>query len=146
VTRYLLDANVLVYLHDGRDRDRRERARAVVRHVGRARQAALSTQVLGEFASVALRKMSPPMAAADVRAQVERLRRRFPIHPVTSAVVEEALRGVEYHRIGYWDAQVWAVARLHQIDAVLGQDTRPGSLDGVRWLDPFSPKFDVETL
>lgn len=146
MTRYLLDANVLVYLHDGRDPDRQERAHALVRHVGRERRAALSAQVLGEFASVALRKLAPPMPAVDVRAQVERFRRRFPVHAVTSAVVEEALRGVEHHRLGYWDAQVWAVARLHQLDVVLGQDTRPGSLDGVRWLDPFDGDLDVGSL
>jgi predicted nucleic acid-binding protein len=146
MTRYLLDANVLVYLHDGRDDVRQRRAHEVVHHLGRTRRGVLTAQVLGEFASVALRKLSPPMPVSDVRAQVERFRRRFPVHPVTAPVVEEALRGVEEHRLGYWDAQVWAVARLHQIDVVLGQDTRPGSLDGVRWLDPFVEAVDVAQL
>lgn len=106
----------------------------------------LSAQVLGEFASVAMRKLDPPMPAADVRAQVARFRRRFPVHAVTSAVVDEAVRGVEQHRLGYWDAQVWAVARLHQIEVVLGEDTRPGPLDGVRWLDPLQPDVDIASL
>jgi predicted nucleic acid-binding protein len=146
MTRYMLDANVLVYLHDGREAARQRRARALVHHLGRSRRAALSTQVLGEFASVALRKLSPPMPPSDVRAQVGRLRRRFPVHAVTAAVVDEALRGVADHRLGYWDAQVWAVARLHQLDVVLGRDTRPGPFDGVQWLDPFEGDLDVEIL
>jgi predicted nucleic acid-binding protein len=146
VTRYLIDTNVLVYLHDGRDAGRQQRASRVVRHLGQTRRAALSTQVLGEFASVALRKLEPPLPPAAVRAQVGRVRRRFPVYPVTGPVVDEALRGVTDHRLGYWDAQVWAVARLHQIDVVIGQDSRPGTLDGVRWLDPFTEDVDIDAL
>ncbi|MGH9113692.1 MAG: PIN domain-containing protein, partial [Acidimicrobiales bacterium] len=141
-----LDANVLVYLHDGRDSGRQKRARAVVDRVGSARTAALSAQVLGEFASVAMRKLDPPLPAVTALAQVERFRRRFPVHPVTAAVVEEALRGVDRHRLGFWDAQVWAVARLHQIPVVLGEDSRPGSLDGVRWVDPFDADLDLDEV
>jgi predicted nucleic acid-binding protein len=146
VTRYLIDTNVLVYLHDGRDAGRQRRASRVVRHLGRTRRAALSSQVLGEFASVVLRKLEPPMPAQQVRTQIGRFRRRFPVYPVTGPVVDEALRGVVDHRLGFWDAQVWAVARLHQIDVVIGQDSRPGTLDGVRWLDPFVDGVDIETL
>jgi predicted nucleic acid-binding protein len=68
------------------------------------------------------------------------------VHPVTSAVVDEALRGVADHGLGFWDAQVWAVARLHQIEIAIGPDPRPGSLDGMRWLGPFDEGVDVETL
>lgn len=35
MTRYLVDTNLLVYLHDGSDAERRVRARAVLLHLGR---------------------------------------------------------------------------------------------------------------
>lgn len=146
MSRYLVDTNLLVYVHDRSDETRRQRARAVIKRVGIAQTAALSAQVLGEFASVGLRKLDPPLPPSILLAQIERLSRWLRVYPITAGVVEEALRGVERHRLGFWDAQLWAVARLYQIPFILSEDTHPGGLDGVRWLDPLAPDFDVRTL
>jgi predicted nucleic acid-binding protein len=146
VSRYLLDTNLLVYLHDRSDPARRRRAARVIEEVARRRTGALPVQALTEFAAVALRKFEPPLPAQTVRHQIERLRRRFPTHPVTYFAVEEALRGVEEHQLSYFDAQIWAVARLHQIPVVISEDARGGSVDGVSWLNPFVDGFDAATL
>ena len=37
-------------------------------------------------------------------------------------IVLEAVRWVRDHRMAYWDAQVWATARLNQIPTVLSED------------------------
>jgi predicted nucleic acid-binding protein len=146
VIHYLIDTNVLVYLHDGSDDERRQRAAQVVAKVGRAGTAALPVQALTEFAAVALRKLDPPLAPEQIRTQIDRLVQRFPTHPVTPSIIDEALRGVEAHRLPFFDAQIWAVARLHQIPVILSEDHRPGNLDGVRWLDPFAPALDPSSL
>jgi predicted nucleic acid-binding protein len=146
VIRYLIDTNVLVYLHDQSDPARRERAAAVMRAVGRARSAALPVQALTEFAAVGLRKLVPPLAPEETRAQVEALATWFPTYPVTPAVVSDALRGVEEHQLPYFDAQIWAVARQHGVPEILSEDSRPGRLGGVRWLDPFDPDVDPAAL
>ena len=66
---------------------------------------------------------------------------------VTPLVVLEAARGVSTHRLHYWDAQVWATARLNQIPVVLTEDFAHGRvLEGVQFLDPFSPAFDSAAL
>jgi predicted nucleic acid-binding protein len=54
--RYVVDTNVLVCALDRREREKRERAREVLRRVGGAGTAALPAQVLSEFAKVCLRK------------------------------------------------------------------------------------------
>ena len=39
----------------------------------------------------------------------------------------------------YWDAQVWAVARLNQVPFVFSEDCNPGAtLEGVRFVNPFA--------
>ena len=144
--RYVLDTNVLVYALDRREPEKRDRAREVLRRVG-ASGAVLPAQVLSEFANVCLRKLEPRPDPAAVQREVERLLLAFPVLPLTGPVVLEALRGVREHVFSYYDAQVWAVARLGQVGVVLSEDFNPGAvLDGVSFANPLDPAFDLLAL
>jgi predicted nucleic acid-binding protein len=145
--RYLIDTNLLVYLHDPRDPAKRARAGAVLEHLAAAQSAALPAQVLAEFASVTLKKLKPPLAPDAVYAQLQRFSDSFPVLPLTSAVVLEAARGVRDHQLSYYDAQIWAVAKLARVGAILSEDFNVGAvIDGVAFLDPFVPTFAVADL
>lgn len=145
--RYLLDTNLLVYTLDRRVPEKRERAVEVVRRAGRSGGAALPAQVLAEFSSACLRKLEPRPEAEAVRAEVDRLLVAFPVLPLTGAVVLEAVRGVRDHTLSYYDAQIWAAARLGQVGAVLSEDFNPGAtLDGVAFINPLDPDFDLADL
>ena len=135
--RYVLDTNVLVYALDRREPEKRDRAREVLRRVG-ASGAVLPAQVLSEFVNVCLRKLEPRPDPAAVQREVERLLLAFPVLPLTGPVVLEALRGVREHLLSYYDAQIWAVARLGQVGVVLSEDFNPGPcstgyLSPTRW-------------
>lgn len=145
--RYLLDTNVLVYLHDARDAVKRARAADVLRCVRAAGTAVLSAQVLAEFASVTLKKMKPPLAPSAVEVRIDAYERAFPVLPLTVAVVREAVRGVRDHQLAYYDAQLWAAARLSQIPVIVSEDFNSGSrIEGVAFVNPFAPDFDVRRL
>jgi predicted nucleic acid-binding protein len=145
--RYLVDTNVLVYAVDRREPEKRERAREVLRRLGAAGSAALPAQVLSEFSSACLRKLDPRPDPETVRREVERLLLAFPVLPLTGPVVLEALRGVREHLLSYYDAQIWAVARLGQVGVLLSEDFNPGAvLDGVLFANPLEPSFDLATL
>ena len=145
--RYVVDTNVLVYALDRREPDKRERAGEVLRRVGGAETAALPAQVLSEFANACLRKLEPRPDPEVVRREVERLMLAFPILPLTGPVVLEALRGVREHLLSYYDAQIWAAARLGQVGVVLSEDFDPGVvLDGVSFANPLDPAFDLAAL
>lgn len=61
-------------------------------------------------------------------------------------VVLEALRGVRDHGLSYYDAQVWATARLNQVPVIFSKDFDSGRvLEGVRFVNPFAPDFDLTT-
>jgi predicted nucleic acid-binding protein len=60
-------------------------------------------------------------------------------------IVLEAVRGVRKHRLAYWDAQIWATARLNQVPLILSEDFSDGQvLKGVRFVNPFAPGFDLQ--
>lgn len=145
--RYLLDSNVLVYTLDAWEPDKRERAKETIRRVALSGSAALPAQTLSEFSNVCLRKLEPALEPREVRWEVERLHTAFPVIPLTAPVVMEALRGVEEYRFSYYDAQIWAAARLAQLPVILSEDFNPGAtLEGVSFVNPLDPSFDPATL
>src|ERR671912_982969 len=145
--RYVVDTNVLVYTLERREPEKRERAREVLRRVGGAGTAALPAQVISEFGGACLRKLEPRPDPTTVRREVERLMLASPVLPLTGPVVLEALRGVGEHLLSYYDAQIWAVARLGQVAVVLSEDFNPGAvLDGVSFTNPLDPEFDLAAL
>jgi len=145
--RHLLDTNILVYALDSSDVDKQSRAKDILVRVGDEPSGALPAQALAEFASVALRKLKPPMPPDMLYRQVEALERAFPVLPLTPAVVLEAVRAVRDHKLAYHDAQIWAVAKLSQIPILLSEDFDSGAvLEGVTFMNPFEPDFDLSAL
>jgi len=48
--------------------------------------------------------------------------------------------------LAYYDAQIWAAARLNQIPVVFSEDFNSGStLEGVQFVNPFASDFVLET-
>lgn len=144
---YLLDTNLLLYAHDQHERLKQARALELLERLGDGLSAALSAQNLAEFANVALKRLKPPLSPAEVTEQLALLEQTFIVYPLTAVVVREAVRGVDTHTLSYYDAQVWAVAKLNQIPVVLSEDFNVGAtLEGVLFLNPLELGFDLSTL
>jgi len=141
----LIDTNVLLYAHDGNDPTRQTQALEVLQHLEVTASGRLSVQCLAEFFNVATRKLTPPLPTKQAVEQIERLSHAYPVLDLTTAVVLEAGRGVRDHQLAYYDAQLWAMAKLNQISVVFSEDFRSGStLEGVRFVNPFASDFDLE--
>lgn len=144
---YLLDTNILIYTYDEQNPEKQDRALALIERLGMQHQAALPAQVLAEFANVALKHLDPPLPANEVYAQIELYESAFPVLALTPAVVLEAVRGIRDHSFAYYDAQIWAAARLNQIPVVLSEDFATGTtVEGVTFLDPFTATFEISDL
>ena len=69
----------------------------------------------------------------------------MPVFALNGMIVCEAVRGVREHQLSYWDAQIWAAARLNQTGIVLSEDfSHDRIIEGVRFLNPFLPGFVLE--
>ena len=61
--------------------------------------------------------------------------------------VLEAMRGVQWYGFPYWDAVVWATAKLNLVPYLLSENGNDGAvLAGVHYLNPFNPRFDRALL
>ncbi len=139
----LLDTNILIYTFDPRDETRQERAIAVLLKLEEEEKGCLSTQSLSEFASAAMTKLG--LSADEVMERIGDWQSAFPVFNLTPQIVLEAARGVRDHKLSYFDAQIWASARLNQIPVIFTEDFQDGqTLEGIRFINPFTSRFMIE--
>jgi predicted nucleic acid-binding protein len=138
----LIDTNLLIYLFDQNDPVRQSRAAEVLDELELLGLGRLSVQNLAEFFSVSTRKLSPRLTPDEALKQVNLLTRVWPVFDLTPLIVLEASRGVRDYQLSYYDAQIWATARLNQIPIIFSEDFNVGAtLEGVQFIDPFAPEF-----
>jgi predicted nucleic acid-binding protein len=142
----LIDTNVLLYLYDQSQPVKQERAQQVLDQLELSQNGRLSVQCLSEFFCVATRKLSPSLTPDQALHQISLFARLWPVYDLTSMIVLEAGRGVRDHQLSYYDALIWAIARLNQVPTIFSEDFSDGAvLEGVRFVNPFSPDFRLET-
>ena len=142
--RCLVDTNVLVYAYDRSQPVKQRRAFEVFDCFAMSARGALSAQILSEFFVVVTRKISDPLPVRDAVRSVENYLRAWPVLAITPPLIYEALRGTEQNRMPYWDALIWATAKLNQIPAILTEDFQDGRvLEGVRFVNPFTDDESV---
>ncbi len=141
----LVDTNLLVYLYDTHSPGKAAQARQVLDHLEERRIGRLSVQNLAEFIHVSTRKIDPPLSRAEALRQAGVFARLFPVFDLTPLAVLEAARGSRDHNLPYYDAQIWAVARLNQVTVIFSEDFSDGQvLEGVRFVNPFAAGFRLE--
>jgi predicted nucleic acid-binding protein len=141
----LIDTNVLVYSYDTAEPLKREQARGIVARLAGTERAALTVQVLGEHHWVLRRRFARRFSPRDAAEQPAALSHAFPVYDTTLRVVLEALRGTVRYQFAYYDAQIWACARVNRIPLVLSEDFADGTvIEGVRFANPFAEGFDLE--
>ena len=141
----LIDTNLLIYLYDIHSPKKAAQARLVLDRLELTRAGRLSVQNLAEFLHVSTRKLDPPLNRAEALTQVTLFTRMWPVFDLTPMIVLEAARGVRDHGLAYYDAQVWAAARLNQVTLVFSEDFSDGQvLEGVRFVNPFKAEFRLD--
>lgn len=142
----LVDTNVLVYVYDRSEPEKQHRALDVLDRLLVTGKGALSTQVLSEFFNTTTRKLAAPLTLEQAYSRLEHYARFWPVFDVTSDVILEAVRGVRDYAFNFWDAQIWAVARIYGIGVIFSEDFNPGSIiEDVAFVNPFAVAFDPQS-
>ena len=140
--RVLIDTNILVYIYDSLDSVKQERAIAIVDRLIQTTCAVVSPQIMGEFLIATTRANRPLLAPREAIARMRNYLVACQVVDITQLITLEALRGVESHHFPFWDAQIWATARLNQIAEVYSEDFNPGAtVEGVRFTNPLTNDF-----
>lgn len=136
MTRFTLDANVLIYAVEPGER-RQPAAARLVEAAALSGRGALTIQALGEFFHAATRKGK--LNHATAAAHVARLLALFPgAIAASEGALAAAMRAAASRRLSYWDALLLATAAEAGCAAVLSEDMAPGAeLAGARVVPAF---------
>ena len=134
---FFIDTNVLLY-RASTDEDERPK-RMVAEALLRRGDIGLSAQVRAEFYHNATSKRGLRMLAERAATIVESLT-LLPVIPITSEIVQTAIRLRQRYQISYWDGAIIAAANELGASTVYSEDLAHGQVyDGVTVLNPFLP-------
>ena len=140
-----VDSNVMVYAYDRSEPKKQGRALAVLDQLATRGAGVISAQVLAEFFVTVTQKLPATLSVSEGYERLENYLQAWIVLDLTGMIVLEAARGVRDYQFSFWDAQIWATARLNQIPVVLSEDFSAGRvIEGVRFIDPFAEDSQIE--
>lgn len=135
VAKVFVDTNVLAYRLDGREQEKRQRARL---RMAEPHTFILSTQILLELYSVLTRKFDPALTPPQARAVISEAA-TLPVVPADAELVLRASTTAQGHQLSIWDAMIVEAASEAGCDEIWSEDLATGAeLRGVRVVNPLA--------
>ena len=135
--RVSLDTNVLIYAIDKDAGDKRITAVRLIEKCALECECVLTLQSLSEFYFAATRKGK--VLHSEAEALIEDWQLLFPTILPSAHTVGYALKAVDKHKLSFWDAMLWSVARENNVSVLYSEDFQGGrELQGVTFVNPFN--------
>jgi predicted nucleic acid-binding protein len=142
-----IDTNLLVYPQDRAETVKGPHADLILKRIFAAGRPLISVQVLSEFYWIVTRKIPSKLTHDEAIAEVLRLNILTRVVPLTWAILDKALQAVPLYGLPLWDAQIFAASVLNGATFVLSEDFQHRRVvEGVTFLNPFDPSFDLSAL
>ncbi len=137
MTRSFFDTNVLLYLFDNSEPEKKSRAQEVTEQEIQANRAVLSTQVLQEFYVNATRKLASPLPPEVAEARVRDFS-QLPLVRVDAPMILAAIERSHRMSFSFWDALIVEAALSTGADRLLTEDLQHGQeIEILRIENPF---------
>lgn len=132
-----IDTNIIVYANDQRDPDKQARALETIQGAMLEGNAAISIQVLQEYANTALNKLGQERSV--VINQLALLSHINVVEP-TPGMVSRAVELSALFPLSFWDASIIAAAESVSCKRLLSEDLNPGQFYGsIQVVNPLLP-------
>lgn len=136
-----IDTNILIYANDGRDKKKQKKCVEIVSLALRTHQGMISTQVLSEYANVALTKLG--QHPQIVRRQIELLSTLSLIAQTPERIIR-AVEIKELYGLSFWDASIVAAAESGRCERILSEDLNTGQVYcGMRTTNPLANEIET---
>lgn len=138
MNRSFIDTNVIIYANDGRDKVRQKRALDIIAQHMRLGTGVISTQVLQEYAHVALNKLHQRQ---DVILRQLVLLENLEVIPQSPVLIRRSVEIKATYQISFWDACIISAAEHAKCNIILSEDLNSGQYySGIVMENPFSHK------
>ncbi len=133
--KIFIDTNIIVYANDSRDNKKHICAIDVVSTAIESGSGVISSQVLMEYASVALQKLGQSRDAVTRQLYILE---RLEVIMITGEIIRDALELTGAFSLSFWDAVIIASANRSRADILLTEDLTHGARYGmVQVQNPF---------
>jgi len=137
MNKTFIDTNVIIYANDTSDEEKQERALAVVAELMRLGTGVISTQVLQEYAHVALNKLHQRQDV--ILRQLVLLEEGLEVIPQTPLLIRRSVEIKATYRISFWDACIISAAEHAKCSNILSEDLNSGQFySGIAMENPFA--------
>ncbi len=135
MNRCFIDTNIIVYANDARDQEKQSIAMETIAAHMKSGTGVISTQVLQEYAHVALNKLHQRQDV--ILRQLVLLEELNVIHQ-SPALIRRAVEIKAAYQIGFWDACIIAAAEHAKCHCILSEDMNAGQFySGIVMRNPF---------
>ena len=136
--RFFLDTNVLVYSFDPESPDKQHHAQTLIQEALRSQRGMISTQVVQEFLSLALRKFARPMSVGEAHDYLRNVLAPLCQHFPAISSYDRTLLIQEETGFSFYDALIIAAASEAGCSMLLSEDMQHGrTVQGVAIFNPF---------
>ena len=137
MTRTFFDTNVLVYLFDNAELEKKTRAQEVLQREIESDRATVSTQVLQEFYVNVTRKLASPLSSEVAEERVRDFS-KLPLVRTDAPLILAAVARSRRMSLSFWDALIVEAALEGGADRLLTEDLQHGQvIEGLRIENPF---------
>jgi len=135
VSKIFIDTNVLVYTLDNKDKEKKKKAREILKKAIDSYQAVISTQVIKEFYVVATKKLNiDPIIVKNIIHNFHNME----IVNNDLEIIEQAIDISVISQLSFWDSLIIAAAERANCEYILSEDLNAGQIyRGVELVNPF---------
>lgn len=136
MSKKFLDTNIIVYANDARNEGKQKRSLEIVAENMRSGTGVISTQVLQEYAHVALNKLHQRQ---DVILRQLVLLEGLEVIRQSPALIRRSVEIKTSYQVSFWDACIISAAEHAKCDVILSEDLNSGQFySGIAMKNPFT--------
>ncbi len=133
--KIFIDTNIIIYANDSKDRRKQTISLALIKNLMLDGNGVISTQVLQEYAHVAIKKLGQDHSV--IMRQITLLGNLETVS-VTADIVKRSVELQKLYQINFWDAGIIASAEMAGCDSIMTEDLNTGQMySGIRAINPF---------
>jgi predicted nucleic acid-binding protein len=132
--KIFLDTNIIIYANDSRDPEKQKKAISIITELMKNQRGIISTQVLQEYACVALTKLKQPN---DVVVRQLKLLETFEVIQQSPEMIRRAVEIMHLYTISFWDACIISNAEFGNCSVIFSEDLNAGQYySGIKMVNP----------
>ena len=133
--RCFIDTNILIYPFDNSNSSKQKACSTFLTQILVNAEPVISTQTLGEFFNVVVRKLNFPKQ--DAMFEVQKLTETFPVYEIKTENVLHAMQISNATQFSYWDSLILAMAIDTGCSVLYSEDLSNGQeIEGIKIVNP----------